>query len=222
MPFSGIISWLSDVSTIFGFIIAVVIYFLWRRNYTIQLAHEYALGLLKKMKYLHLEIDLLRRAKFYYPETVIEDIEKIYIPQIEEKILKKIIEIQVDLLVASESLVKHKKLQSKFNETIIKNVIHYITIEVHLFFSEKKSSSFDVKKSGLFKVIFPSESRVSGVKLKVMKSTLGTGFEIIDDEFNEIIQNNFASIYADLEENLASNTFAKSIKKFFKSFCHHD
>lgn len=208
------LSVLSNLFTIIGVIFALIIYFLWRRDYGIQHAHEYALTLLKKMKYLHLEIDLLRRAKFYNPKTITDDIEKIYIPQIEEKILKKVSEIQVDLFIAEESLVRNKKLQSKFNTTIIKNVISYINSEAYVFLYEKSSSSFDIKKSGLFKIIFPSESHA--VNDKITRNTLG--IEIINDEFNKIIQDNFASIYTDLEENLANNTFIKDIKKYLKSF----
>ncbi len=212
------LSGLSNLFTIIGVIFAIIIYFLWRKDYGIQHAHEYTLALLKKMKYLHLEIDLLRRAKFYNPKTIIDDIEKIYIPKIEEKILKKIIEIQVDLLIAEESLVRNKNLQSKFNATIIKNIISYINVEAYLFLYEKSSSSFDIKKSGLFKIIFPSESRAGNDK--VTRNTLG--IEIINDEFNKIIQDNFASIYTDLEENFANNTFINDIKKYFKSLFRHN
>lgn len=209
-----ILSILSNIFTVLGVIFAVLIYFLWQRDYGIEQAHEYALTLLKKVKCLHLEIELLRRPKFYNPKTLVEDMEKNYIPQIEKKILTKLIEIQVDLLVAEASLVKNKNLQLKFNETVQKKIIIPINTAVYMFFSEKSELNFDVKKSELFKVIFPSEVRASDIKIK--KSMLGTGMEIIDDKFNEIIQDTFSSIYFDLESNLASSTVTRWIKKLFK------
>ncbi len=216
MPYSDVISWLSNVFTIIGVFIAVWIYCFWKKDYKTQQAHTYALDLLKKMKCLHLEIELLRRPKFHYAKTLIKDIENKYIPQIEERILAKLIEIQVDLLVAGTVLIKHKNLQSKFNFSIGKNIINKINIAVHMFYSESQSSSFNVKSCELFAIIFPSEVKIE--KWEVKRSILGTEIEIIDDEFNKIIENDFESIYSDLEDNLVGwSKIMKWIKR--KLFC---
>ncbi len=83
MPYGDILNWWSNLFTIIGVLIALSIYCFWRSDYKAQQAHQYALDLLKKIKSLHLEIELLRRPKFHNPKTLKEDISKYYIPQIE-------------------------------------------------------------------------------------------------------------------------------------------
>ena len=191
----------ADLFTIIGVIFAIVVYFLWKYDYRLQKAHEYALSLLKKFKYLHVEIESMRSPKFYHKETVAEDIEKNYIPTIEEKIRKKIVGIMVDLLIAEKNLVKHKNLQSKFNESIVKNIISPINIAVYEFLYQKNQSDFNLNGTELWKIIFPAEVMKNGCKIK--RSVLGTNMEVIDDDFNKIIEANFNAIYSDLEDNLA-------------------
>lgn len=204
MPYPDLVSWLGNVFTIVGVIIAVLIYCFWKKDYKVQHAHTFALDLLKKMKCLHLEIELLRRPKFHNRDTLVQDIEDKYIPFIEERILSKLIEIQVDFLVAEAILTKNKNLQSKFNSSVGKNVINKINVAVHMFNSEKQASSFNVKSCELFAIIFPTEVKIE--KRQVKRSILGTEVEIIDDEFNKIIENNFKSIYSDLEGNLVGSS----------------
>lgn len=152
----------------------------------------------------------LRKPKLHDPKARVKDIEDKYIPLFEKRILSKLIEIQVDLLIAKDILIKHKNLQSKFNSFVEENVINKIHIEIHMFNSEKKSPTFNVEDCELFIIIFPSEKRK---KSKVKESILGTGVQIIDDEFNEIIENNFQSIYSDLEDNLVDSGKIKLVKK---------
>lgn len=212
MPYSGVIGWWASVSTIAQLIIVILIYCFWKKDHRVQQGHTYALDLLKKMKCLHLEIELLRKPKFHNPGTLVQDIEDKYIPQIEDRILSKLTEIQVDLLVAETILVKHKNLQAKFNSLVRKNVINKINTAVYMFYSEKSSPLFNVKNCEIFAIIFPSEVKITQREFK--RSILGTEVEIIDDEFNKIIEKNFQSIYSDLEDNLVgSNNIVRWIRK---------
>lgn len=206
LPVNGV----TDLFTIIGVIFAIVVYFLWKYDYRLQKAHEYALSLLKKFKYLHVEIESMRSPKFYHKETVAEDIEKNYIPTIEEKIRKKIVEIMVDLLIAEKNLVKHKNLQSKFNESIVKNIISPINIAVYEFLYKKNQPDFKLNDTKLWEIIFPAE--VMKNKCNIKRSVLGTNMEVIDDDFNNIIETNFNAIYSDLEDNLAIKISSKKKK----------
>lgn len=202
----------ADLFTIIGVIFAIIIYFLWKYDYRLQKSHEYAISLLKKFKYLHLEIESMRSPKFYHQETVSEDIEKNYIPTIEEKIRKKIVEIMVDLLIAEKNLVKHKNLQSKFNESILKKIISPINIAVYEFlFNKKDNPAFKFNDTKLWKILFPAEVMEDGCKIK--RSVLGTDMEVIDDDFNKTIEHNFNAIYSDLEANLATSKKNSTIKR---------
>lgn len=199
----GVFTIAGAIFTIVGVIIAVIIYRLWKKDYKSQHAHTYALDLLKKMKCLHLEIELLRKPKFYHPNMIIQELENKYIPQIEQKILEKLIEIQVDLLVAKNILIRNRELQLNFHSAIRENIINKLNTAVYMFYSAKNqfcSSEFDFKNCDLFKIIFPTE--VMNDKVKIKKSDLGTEVEIIDDEFNKIIENNFKIMYSALEDNL--------------------
>lgn len=200
LPYSDAINYGANIATIIALILAAIGYFLWKKNYHLQQAHIYALDLLKKMKILHHTIEQLRAPKFYNPKKLTEDIEKNYIPKMEEKILSKVIEIQSDLIMAKSSLLKNKNLQQVFHSTVFEKVIKKINSDVYLFFSEKDNHEFDVKKCGLFFTIFPAEvMQYSEEKFK--KSILGTNQEIINDDFNSIIEESFQSIYSMLEAN---------------------
>lgn len=218
MPYPDAVSWWANASTIFGVVFAVILYSFWRRDYKAQQAHLYALDLLKKLKALHFEIELLRKPKFHNPKTLVEDIKNKFIPQIEEKILSKLVDVQVDLLVAEMYLVKHKDLQAKFNLLIRKEIMHKINAEVYIFYSSCESSAFKAQNTGLFKIIFPTEVNRSELDIKMSK--LGTELEIINDEFNQAIEDNFNKIYSDLKDNLVDSIFIK-LKHFIKKilFC---
>jgi len=200
-----VISVVADVFTIIGVIFAIGIYLRWKHNYKLQKSHEYALFLLKKIKHLHLEIESLRGLKFYNPETLSEDIEKKYIPQIEETILKKISEINIDLFNADKILVKHKELPSKFSNNTIENIISPLQGAVFNFFFYKRDggSDFEVKNTELFKIIFPVEN--ISYETEIKKSDLRPCLKVVNDDFNKKIESMFKDIYGDLEANLASN-----------------
>jgi len=49
-------------------------------------------------------------------------------------------------------------------------------------------------------IVFPFEQR--GIAKSIKKSCLGTEEEIVNDTFNEIIENNFTKIYGLLEDEI--------------------
>lgn len=197
LPCSDFINYSANIATI----VALFLYLFWKKDYRLKQAHAYALDLLKKMKILHYTIEQLRAPKSYNPKKLIEDLEKNYIPKIEEKILSKVIEIQSDLIMAKNSLLENENLQQVFHSTVFDKIIKKINSDVYLFFNEKDNHEFDVKKCDLFCTIFPAQvMQYSEDKFK--KSILGTNQEVINDDFNRAIEESFQSIYSMLEANL--------------------
>lgn len=202
MPHSDLMSYVANIATIIALFFAVIVYFSWKRDYQQQQAHAYAIDLLKKIKILHLTIEQLRAPKFYNREKLIEEITNNYIPKIEEKILSKVLDIQCDLMMAKNILLTHKNLQQEFNLKIFDQIIKNITRDVHLFLLTKDDSNFKVEESGLFRTIFPAEVREPNKSTSSKKSILGINTDVIDDNFNKIIEKSFQSIYSMLQGNL--------------------
>lgn len=194
---------LTDVFTIVGVIFAITIYFFWKRDYKSQKSHEYALELMRKIRHLHLEVELLRSPKFYRAESVIKDIHDNYIPKIQERILDKAVEIQVDLLVSKSLLIKHNDLQKEFREKI-NPILGEVQKGIYLFRNVKNEN--DLHDSLLWKIIFPAEQPG---ELEIKSSMLGTGAEVIDDDFNKKIEKEFNNIYKILYENMISKDLMK-------------
>lgn len=192
---------ITDIFTIIGVISAILIYFFWKKDYRAQKANEYSLHLLEKIKKLHLDIESLRSPKFSHEKSLVIDIDTFYIPKIEERIGEKIIDIQAELLIAEKLLIKHKNLQSKFNENIIKKIFFKINTAIYAYKFDKSSYDFKVKDSDLYEIIFPCNNAKTLPK-DIKRSVLGTGMEVINDDFNKEIEAMFKSIYDDLQSNL--------------------
>ena len=191
----------ADIFTIFGVISAILIYFSWKKDYRAQKANEYSLQMLKMVKKLHLDIQLLRSPKFLHHESILNDIDNFYIPKIEERIGAKIIDIQAELLIAEKILFYRKSLQSKFNENIINKIFLKISTAIHTYKFQKSRHGFKIEDTELYKIIFPANNAEITPK-EIIRSSLGTGGEVINDEFNKEIDGMFKSIYDDLESNL--------------------
>lgn len=192
---------ITDIFTIIGVIFAVFIYFLWKKDYRSQKANEYSLQMLAMIKKLHLDIELLRSPKFSNNESIINDIDNFYIPKIEERIGIKLIDIKAELLIAEKFLVYNTNLQSKFNENIINKIINKINTAIYTYKFEKNRYGFEINETELYKIIFPCNSREVTPNM-IIRSNLGTGMEVINDEFNIEIEAMFNSIYDDLGRNI--------------------
>jgi hypothetical protein len=208
--------------TVVGVFLAICIYRRWTRDYKLQKAHEYALPLLKKIKYLHAEIEVIRRPKFHNPKTISEDIEKTYIPEFEEKILKKIVEIQAELLIAKDILMKHKDIQLKFNKKVVGDILIHIISAIDDFRNaknnaEKNGKNFKVENTDLLKIFFPDQNK-NRILGDIIKSKLGSGVQVINDDFNQRIEANFTAIYDDLENNLTMGKKRGNIMRFLTFF----
>ena len=200
-----IISLLANMATIVALIFGIKIYFSWKKDYKLQKSHEYALSLLKNIKQLHVEIETtLKRPQFFHKKSIIEEIDKHYIPKIQERIFNRVTEIEVDLLIAENILVKNKDLQSRFNERIKKNILGRIGRAIYqfqFFCRNKKDISYeDLQKLDIWEIIFFSDKELPPDMIK--QSILGIGKEVINDKFNEEIEKNFNDIYEALQENI--------------------
>lgn len=199
---NAILSNLSNTCTIVGLGIAVIAYFSWKKEYKLKASHEYAVALLKKVKQLHLEIQIIRVPKFHHPQSIANDIEKIYIPYIREKVTPKVLEIHTELLIAEKILVKHTDIQKKFNETIVKKVIDEINMAISAFIYDARNSSHSewYKTTQLWEILFPTKNLINHSDIK--ESSLGVKLEVIHDIFNQTVEECFSSMYKALEENI--------------------
>lgn len=206
---------LSDVTniiTIIGVVFAIFAYFWWKRDYKQQKSHEYALTLMKKIKELHMDIESLRGPKFFDPKTIIEDMRISFFPSIKEKIFSKVLEINSELLIADQILMRHNNLQSEFNDKIVKKIISPIDSGMYYFLYQSNELDFNIKETEIWKIIFPLESidfefNEPGRVFK--KSILGTQREVVNDKFNMEIECNFNAIYQVLEDNLVMDSKKK-------------
>ena len=158
-----IISVFENIMTIIGVVSALWIYWSWRKDYKAKKNHEYSIELLKKIKILHRKIEFIRAPKFYDQKTIRENIERMYIPKIEE--IKAIgNDVMTDLLISDHVFIKCENFQSSFKSYIIDKVIKEIDRAVLDFFISLKERSPSVMETALFRILYPFE--VSSEKMK--------------------------------------------------------
>jgi hypothetical protein len=151
--------------TIIGVVFAIIIYFLWKRDYVAQKADEYALGILTKLKHLHFEIEQLRAPKAYNKKTIEKDIINEIIPQM-DKLYKKAIMIKPDLLNAKNILLKNKNLLGEFNQLIFDEIINKIRSAAFLFqVNIKNGKTYD--DTALWSVAFPFNKKELNTKQSI-------------------------------------------------------
>lgn len=191
-----------------GVIFAVRAYFRWKSDHRLKIADEYARNLLKRVKKLHYEIEQLRSPiKFIKEKSLITDIEY-YISKFDDIIKNTFFEIRVDLLDAEYNLINNENIVSNFHEKIGIGVIGKIYGAIYIFNRAKQQANFKVRETDLFKIFFPAELNVNS-----KKSDLGPNLEVIDDDFNKLIEKNFSEIYRALEANLAVGGYTKQETK---------
>lgn len=204
---------ITDWATIFGLGIAVWIYLQWVKDYTAQKAHEYAIEMLKKLYEIHGSIEALRGPKFYFSDTVEDNLKNIFIPKINE-LVSETAKVRSDFLVAKHVLLKNKNIIEKFNALITNDIIKKFRMAAYTFSKEIQGGK-NYKETQLWAIIFPSEcvdfAQVEENPIKL--SVLGTNEEVQHDAFNKIIENNFNELYQLLAQELIQKKLLK--KKIF-------
>lgn len=191
----------TDLFTIFGVGFAIYIYRQWRNDFKTQKAYEYAMEMLRKLYHLHGQIEALRSPKFYFRETIYDDINNKLIPAIND-LIAQTATLQTELIVAKDILVKASGILNEFNNCIVNQIIKKIRTATYMFNWEIKKDDKKVHETQLWEILFPAEC-MEFSEIKFKPSMLGTDGEIVNDEFNQTIEKNFKIIYALLCNELA-------------------
>ena len=192
---------LIEIIAIVAIIISVILYCLNNRNKKKIRADDYASALLKKVKELHLQIDKLRGPKLFNEDTLENDIKTTLIPEI-DNLYEQAKAIDTELLVGEHDLKNGKDIRSQFHNMIMNDIMKEIKSSEINFCQRTETQQIsvaDIKHLTLFKLFYPYE-KPPVPKLK--SSILNTKNRVVDDDFNQKIEENFSKIYQLLERHL--------------------
>jgi|GEM_PF-6455718 len=212
MSFTDIFSNIASGFTIAGVISAWIIYHLWEKNFLRQKRHEYASDLLASAKKLHFYIEALRLEKNSIPRELYDNLDKHFIPLIQEKIIQPFLDIGYRIEAGDHLFINSTALLETCNNEINKKIIAKINNAVNLFYfripTEDRNNQDEIKDCGLFKIIYPNSTKHQQAYFLLNQN-------IIKDDFNQQINDSFNELYDRIKENLV-NSKKQYIKNILK------